>query len=260
MTTGALLDESSLAATLAWAAQKKSPLTVSLLTEDGWHSLRSSVIRNDPEKGVFQIVFPIAPASAAPPEITVGQELGIALRRGHKKCVFVSRILLRRADKTDDGEPVDTLLLKAPTQMRELQRRVYQRVVIPAEYLIPVKLWHGGLPNRGETAWPLCSGRLSNVSLGGILLDIAADQNPQLGVGDLVGVQIKPEPDAAAILVEAQYRHCLVTSPGRIGIGLQFIGLEHDRPGRTSITEIAQFVKHARQFGHVGSSNRADSD
>lgn len=260
MTTGALLDDSSLAATLAWAAQKQSPVTVSLLADDGWHSLRSSVLRYDAAQGVIQIVYPIGPSASAPPEITTGQELGIALRRGHKKCVFVCRILLRQRDKADDGSPMDTLLLKAPKEMRELQRRVYQRVIIPPEYLIPVKLWQSGLPNRGETVWPLCSGRLANVSLGGILVDIAADQNPQLGVGDLVGIQIKPEPDAAAILLEAQYRHCLVTSAGRIGIGLQFIGLEHDRPGRTSITEIAQFVKHARQIGHLGSPPHFNTD
>lgn len=258
MSSPSATEESPVAATLAWAAQKQSPVTVSLLTEDGWHSLRSNVLRYDVEQNVLQIVYPVAPNTMVPPEIGIGQELGIAIRRGHKKCVFVCRILLRSLDKTVDDKPVDTLMLKAPANIRELQRRVYQRVVIPPELLIPVKLWQNGLPDVDTTVWPICSGRLSNISLGGVLVDIAGDQNPQLGVGDLVGVQIRTEPDP--LVVEAHYRHCLVTTAGRIGLGLQFIGLEHDRPGLSSISQIADFVKQARRFGHPTGSAQYDAE
>jgi len=260
MSDGTILDAPSVMASLTWAAQRQSPVSVSLMTEGGWHSLRSNLLRYDPQQGILQIIYPIALTTMAPPEMNVGQELGISLRRGHKKCVFVCRIVLRRLDRTDDDKPVDTLLLRALEEVRELQRRVYQRVIIPRERVIPCKLWQNGLPNREAMAWPLCTGHLANVSLGGVLLDIAGDQNPRLSVGDLVGVEIKPQSEAKTLQVEAMYRHCLVSGPMRIGLGLQFIGLEHDRPGRSSISELADFVKWARRLSNPDHSPRLDDE
>ncbi|HKQ47315.1 MAG TPA: hypothetical protein VJZ71_04500 [Phycisphaerae bacterium] len=246
MTQGMVLDANSATAILVWAAQRQMPITASLLTEGRWCNLRSHLIRYDGDRNVIQIVYPIALDTLAPPEIAAGEELGISLRRGHKKCIFVSPVLMRSLDKSADGQAVDTLVVRGPVQMRELQRRVYQRVMIPQERFIAVKLWQGGLPTEDSATWPLCSGRLDNASVGGILVDIRNDQNPRLGVGDLVGVEITASPGRPPLLAEAQYRHCVVRGPGRLGLGLQFLGLEHDLPDRATISQIADFVRALR--------------
>lgn len=249
MSHAAIVNEQSLRSILTWAAQRQSPLTASILAEGRWCNLRSHIVRYDLATNVLQIVYPIATDTMAPPEITVGEELGISLRRGHKKCVFVCQVLMRRMDKSEEGQPLDTLVVRAPRSMREMQRRVYQRVIIPEERFIAARLWQGGLPVQGAPCWPICSGRVSNISLGGLLMDIRCDQNPRLGVGDTVGVEITQVPGQEPLTAEAQYRHCLMTGSGRIGIGLQFLGLEHDRPGRTTISQLADFVRSLRVSG-----------
>jgi len=264
-----VLDPGSASAILSWAAERQTPITASLLTEGRWCNLRSHFIRYDIDRNLIQIVYPISIDTLAPPEITAGEELGISLRRGHKKCIFVSPVMMRSMDQSADGQAMDTLVVRGPKEVRELQRRVYQRVMVPQDRFIAVKLWQGGLPNVAQpnvaqppsavdfppltkgragvgSTWPLCSGRLDNASVGGILVDIRTDQNPRLGVGDLVGVEITASPGRQPLLAEAQYRHCVMKSPGRMGVGLQFLGLEHDLPDRTSISQIADFVRSLR--------------
>jgi hypothetical protein len=34
-------------------------------------------------------------------------------------------------------------------------------------------------------------------------------------------------------------------------LGLQFVGLEQDAPGRATVTEIAEFVKELRRYGQI---------
>lgn len=243
------LNEQSVRSILAWAAERQSPISASLLTEGRWCILRSQLMQYDPAGHALKILYPFVAEEGRQPEITIGQELGISLRRGHKKCVFVCRVLMRQSDHSDSGQRVDCLILRAPRQMRELQRRVYQRVIIPEDRFVAVRLWQGSLPSQGEPCWPICSGRAANISLGGVLVDIRSEQNPRLGVGELVGVEITHMPSKPPLALEAQYRHCLMTGPERMGLGLQFLGLEHDRPNRTSIAELAGFVRGLRAAG-----------
>ncbi len=246
MTLGGTLAVEAASSILDWAVERRAGITVSLLADGQWCNLRSHIIRLDAQEGLLQIIYPISVDTMAPPEIAPGEKLGISLRRGHKKCVFVSPVLMRRMDTTGEGDPIDTLIVRAPKEVRELQRRLYQRVTVPDDAFIAVKLWLGGLPSGDETTWPLCAGRVANASVGGLLIDIRADQNPRLGVGDVVGVEITSVQGRPPLLADAQYRHCVMIGPGRIGLGVQFVGLEHNLPGRSTISQIAEFVKSLR--------------
>jgi hypothetical protein len=244
-----VLEPGAATAILSWAAERQTPITASLLTEGRWCNLRSHFVRYDADRKLIQIIYPISVDSLALPEIAPGEELGISLRRGHKKCIFVSPVMMRSTEKSPDGQSVDTLVVRGPDEVRELQRRVYQRTTVPQDRFIAVKLWQGGLPTAVGTSWPLCAGRLDNASVGGILIDIRSDQNPRLGVGDLVGVEITAQPGRPPLLAEAQYRHCVMCGPGRMGLGLQFLGLEHDLPDRATLAQIADFVRSLRESG-----------
>ncbi|MCG8406832.1 MAG: PilZ domain-containing protein [Phycisphaerales bacterium] len=231
---------------LEWAVEKRADIMVSCATDEGWINLRSQFIRFDPEQGLLQITYPMAPDLGAPPELTVGMALGISFRRSHKKCLFVSPIVMRRVESDENGDQRDTLILRTPEQMRELQRRAYQRVTIPSDHFIAVKLWEGGVPDPQAVAWPLCSGRVANMSMGGVLMDIRADQNPRLRVGDVVGIEITVRTSSQPIVVEGRYRHCVMHGKDRLGLGFQFLGLEHEVEGRSSIMEVAEFVRNVR--------------
>ncbi len=244
MSTKAVLDNDTRCAVLKWAAERDMVLNVSLLTEGRTCVLRSHFIRFDPDQSVAQIAYPTPVENAVAAEISVGDKLGLSFRRSHKKCIFVGTVMTRCRETSESGEAVDTLVVRVPGEIRELQRRAYQRIVVPPENFIAVKIWQGGMGGSIESSsWPVCAGRVSNISLGGLLVDIRSDQNPRLGVGDIVGIEITPLRGSQPIVIEGQYRHCTTTDTDRIGLGLQFLGLEHEIAGRTPIGEVADFVK-----------------
>ena len=49
-------------------------------------------------------------------------------------------------------------------------------------------------------------------------------------------------PGRPPLKLEGQYRHCSIGTPGRLALGFQFVGLEHELKGRSSISEVADFV------------------
>lgn len=252
MSNGKTLATSAGESVLQWAAERRILLAASLSLDGRWSNLRAQFYRYDSAQRIAQITFPIAAEGAAPAEIPSGEKIGISFRRGHKKCIFVGQVVMRKVETDPDGGVMDTLLLRVSEGMRELQRRVYRRVTVPHDRFIAVKVWEGGTPSAEQPCWPLCSGRLGNISVGGLLLEIRADQNPRLTVGDHVGVEITANVGRPALLVEAQYRHCCLLAPDRLGLGLQFIGLEHDLPGRSPIEYIADFVRTLqRETGFV---------
>ncbi|MFQ5500955.1 MAG: PilZ domain-containing protein [Phycisphaerae bacterium] len=232
---------------LEWAAEKRADLVVSHAVDGGWVNLRSRFIRFDQDQNVIEITYPQAGEHQAPPEIVVGQNLGISFRRGHKKCLFVSGVAMRREEVDSSGLRFHTLVLRVPEEIRSLQRRAFQRVMIPPNDFIAVKLWEGGVPEQDSVAWPLCSGRVANISVGGVLVDIRTDQNPRLRVSDIVGVEITARPGAQPISIDGQYRHCVQEGEGRLGLGFQFLALEHSIPGRSTIMEVAEFVRSLRR-------------
>jgi len=243
-----VLDPTVHAQVLEWAVGKRCDLSVSLAVEGGWVTMRSRFLQLDCEQGVLQIAYPLAPENVPMPEIVAGNELGLSFRRGHKECIFVSRMLMRCEATEESGETIDALVLKTPQCVRALQRRAYQRVTVPAGHFIAVKLWEGGVPTARDVAWPICSGHVANASLGGILVDIREDQNPRLQVGDVVGVEITVRPGAPSISVDARYRHCVAAETGRIGLGFQFVGMEHEGADRSPIADVAGFVQRLRRL------------
>jgi c-di-GMP-binding flagellar brake protein YcgR len=248
MSRCATLESQTIKPVLSWAASKETPLSVSVQSGGLWFNLRSQIRQFDEAEGLLEILYPISPTGSACPEYVPGMSLGITFRRGHKKCAFVGTVLLRRRAAAADGAPIDVLILRMPDKMRELQRRSYQRITLPVERFVPVKLWQGGAPLDGETSWPLCAGRLGNISLGGLLVDLRREHNPRLSVGETVGVEIVTTPGQPPILADGQYRHCAMNGPDRLGLGVQFLGLEQELAGRSTLPQIAEFVSDMRKF------------
>ena len=247
MSHGLSLDQESRESVLQWAVKRQAAITMSLLSDGRWRCLRSQLLGVEPERQLLQLSYPIAAGGGPPPEITPGDQVGLSFRRGHKKCIFVSPVVARRLEAGDGGDAIDTLLVRVPDQIRELQRRAYQRATVPPDRFIAVKLWQGGVPAVDGSSWPVCSGRVNNISAGGIMVDVRSDQNPRFGVGDMVGLEITAIQGRPPLMVEGQYRHCTAMGTDRIGLGLQFLGLEHDNPGQASLSEVADLVRELQQ-------------
>ena len=56
-------------------------------------------------------------------DVRAGEHVGVAFRRGHKKCVFTSVVLERQEYDRNSDAPVPALTLSWPESMQELQRR-----------------------------------------------------------------------------------------------------------------------------------------
>lgn len=246
MNTATELESASQTAVLEWAAERRVELMVSQPLENGWSNLRSTFMRFDPRTGIIQITFPGLPGQPEP-EILPGDELGLSFRRGHKKCLFVSTVVIRQPDAGGESGPVDTLILRAPREIRALQRRAYQRVIVPPHRFFGARLWQGGAPKDAAATGPICSGRVANISVGGVLIEIRVDQNPRLASGDLMGIEITPDKCKVPLMLEGQYKHCLMQGENRLGLGFQFMGLEHSVPGQATLDEIADVVNRLRR-------------
>lgn len=231
---------------LDWALENEAALSICLLPENRYNNMRSQFVGRDADHGLLQILYPICGDHQAPPEIVTGTELGLSFRRGHKKCMFASSVVTRQSARLNDGTTADTLVIRAPDEIREMQRRLYQRVTVPEDRLVPCKLWQGE-PSKNGVAWPICAGRINNLSLGGVLLDIRAEHNPRLSVGEIVGVEITVRPNQPSLMTDGQYRHCSLMGTDRLGIGIQFVGLEKETAGRATLTQIAEFIRELRR-------------
>lgn len=249
MTTCASSSNATQPSPFEWALQKRAELMISCAVDGEWVTLRSHVLRVDTEQQIVQIAYPMPHGHQTQVEISPGDEVGIAFRKGHKKCIFVSPVVVRRRDEDIGGSPMDTLIVRMPKQVREFQRRAYQRATVRGDRLIPVKLWQGGAPRGSDGGFPICSGRLVNVSMGGVLMEIREQQNPRLRTGDQVGIEILPRPDAAPIVLEGRYRHSVARGDGRIGLGFQFVGLEHGSADKSIMETLAEFVRSIRRRG-----------
>ncbi len=241
-------------AAFTWAVQHQTPLVLSVRAGDNWVAVKSAFVGFDPAQRAIQVLYPQAGDQPAV-EIVAGQQVGVSFRRGHKKCIFSTIVVMRRNEPAAAGVALDTLILRCPEQLQEMQRRAYERITCPPDRFIAVRLWEG-LGAGHDGSWPLCSGRVANVSMGGVQVDIRQDHNPRLSIGDRVGVEITVSPGRPPLMLDAQYRHCAISSPGRLGLGFQFLGLEHSQPNRATLAEISEFVKEmqraARRMGHTG--------
>lgn len=254
-------DGSPIESVLAWAASKRVPVTVSLEQEGCWRNIRTHLVEFDANEKLLKLE--LTPAASddrdaivlAPPglQVSAGRLVGMTFRRGHKKCVFVTRVVvLQDAVAGESGRAAQMLVLRAPRDVKELQRRSYQRITLPSDQFVAVRLWQGGLPSKERSVGPSCSGRVGNISLGGILIDIRKEHNPRLTVGENVGVEITPRPGSALLLIEGQYRHCVITGKDRLGLGIQFLGLEQERPGCSTLAEVNAFIGDVRRFATRG--------
>lgn len=254
-------DGSPIESVLVWAASKRVPVTVSLEQDGCWQNIRTHLVEFDANEKLLKLELTPAAGEGrdaivvAPPglQVSAGQLVGMTFRRGHKKCVFVTRVVvIQEAEAGESGCTTQMLVLRAPRDVKELQRRSYQRITLPPDQFVAVRLWQGGLPSKEHSVGPSCSGRVGNISLGGILIDIRKEHNPRLTVGENVGVEITPRPGSAPLLIEGQYRHCVITGDDRLGLGVQFLGLERERPGCSTLADVNAFIGDVRRFATRG--------
>ncbi|MBI4580018.1 MAG: PilZ domain-containing protein [Planctomycetes bacterium] len=213
----------------------QSPAKLTYQAGAGWVMVKSRFVGVDESSDLLLLEFsPRGDEAEDPPE--AGQSIGVAFRRGSRKCVFDSHVVDQVA-MPDDRPGTLALRLAWPEKVNELQRRLYVRTPVPRGRLIPVDLWireAGG----GRDEPPAQRGRLVDLSAGGISVELAREARPRWREDDPLSCRFRADPNHE--LVEASVRltsHSRLPD-GHVRLGLQFVGLDASEQGRQVLQQI----------------------
>lgn len=228
------------------AAERNLPAVLSAKEEGGWAVCKSRFVAADREQGRLCFEFPGPSALGRPAlRITPGENIGVAFRRGHKKCIFTATVLARQPVALNAQTQVDALEVAWPDEVREVQRRAYYRVSVPGHQNVPVLLWAGGAARRGavETHESMSyRGRLADISAGGMRLTLTHSKDFPIQLDEPVGVEFQPEPSAPGFLLDAALRHVTLNRDGSLAVGLRFAGLESTAEGRRVLQRLLRVI------------------
>jgi len=236
---------------LADAVHQKARLVLTCRGSEGWETHKSRLLDMAPARRALVVAHPDE-IEAETFELACGEQVGVAFRHHSRKCLFATSVVGRRQPRrhaTRSSGP-KALLLGWPEQIEQLQRRVYYRVPIPAASPIDVRIWSGGLssPTQDPPATSKAvTGRLLDLSVGGMCVAIAQADDPRFRTNALVGAEFRPETGRSSIALEACFRHAQPLGRDRLSLGFQFIGLEVSSDGASLLARLACVVSRLQR-------------
>lgn len=127
---------------IAEAAQRQTPLVLTRREDAGWKVTKARFAGCDQPQ---QRLFIEQPAGDDEPVAAeTGELLGVAFRRGHKKCLFNAVVATCGETSDDRCGCAAPIVLCWPDGLQELQRRVYQRACPPPGRRIKVGFCRAG--------------------------------------------------------------------------------------------------------------------
>jgi len=239
-------------AALEQAVVRREPVVLSLERPESWLVAKSRFLGAASPGRQLLVQYPdAAEADARRPEIGIGESVGVAFRRGHKKCVFTGIVLAIGDYASADGQSVESLALSWPAEVQELQRRAYYRVPVPGNRTVPVKFWEGSSDRQdgpGRRWTPTHTGQLADISIGGMRIVLPAAQNPRLHEGDPVGVEFQPDANQPPFVLDTRFRYANESPDGVVSIGLQLVGLEIRPDGQEALHRLFRVVRRYQQY------------
>ena len=218
------------------AVARRFIVALSLQNDDGWVSYKSRFLAKDDTTGELIVEYP-SPTDRPMPEVAPMQNIGVSFRRGHKKCMFNTTVRARRNYSTPNGAETVALQLALPSNVFELQRRMFFRTPIPDTMAIEVRIWAGGDATQTSESTPY-RGPLLDLSAGGLSFILDGEETPPWKVNTPIHCWLKPNAGESPIEAAAQFRHCEPQDDDRMRVGLQFAGLEASQEGRAIMQRI----------------------
>jgi len=212
---------------------------VSFHSPNGWRAYKCGFHSRDRHDGGIELTTSGMTAGQGAP--APGATLGVSFRYGHKKCMFGA--VLERFD-THEGEEIARL--KWSGELRQLQRRAYERAAPPRGVVIPVRFRLE--ENVGKTASSdreTRHGQLENISAGGMRIKTGASNDVRVGATYRCIMTIKP--GTPALILDAVLRHADPDRDGRVWLGFQFVGMESTPEGEKLLSSIAQIVSRFKR-------------
>lgn len=232
---------------------KRCRVMVTLALEDGW-AIVKGLFRPGHRQDV--LFFEPAPREQVR-EICAGEELAVTFRHGRKKCMFTAQFL-----KLESG----CWQLSWPDEIRQLQRRAYERISPPDGTVVAVRFWQPDHADESGARANARHGQLENISAGGMRVRTA--DHEAINVDETYRCVFTPPHSKVPLIVDGKLRHRESVVEGRASLGFQFVGLEATEEGRKTLERLAKLVgrfhrgqhPHRRRRDHRGGRNSQSSE
>ena len=228
---------------LELAALRSTPAALTCRLRDTWQTYRSRFVGL--RHGQMWLEYGRGAPEQIPAVHEAGQRIGVAFKWRHHKYVFSAMV-----GEVADFQHSPQVRLKAlriawPTEMHQLQRRVFFRVDVPDGRLMHAHFWEGGLSAEptGQLRDKLVyCGQVVDLSAGGFRVRLLAGGDPGFQVGAVIGVELKTDSGGEAIKLDAQFRHTQADEFG-VTLGLQIMGLTETSRGRKTLERIGRIMR-----------------
>lgn len=225
---------------IADALARSAPLIVTCRHDEGWGVFKARILAVLMESNEVVLEYPDGRERSIP-ELTPGQVVGIAFRRGHKKCIGDTWIHARCIHTSRTGQQIPAFTIICPDELYELQRRLFYRVEIPQQHPVDVAFGPAAQDAGGAPAERVCRGRLIDISAGGLSVKVSLEADPVFEEDQELTCAFSPERGEHAIRITGRVRYRNV-SEAEARYGLQFVGADATPDGRDQLDRVAAFV------------------
>lgn len=227
------------------AVNSQTLATITVNMADGWQVFKSRFLERDPAQH-FVVLEHQPLHGITPPSVEVGQCVGISFRHHSRKVMFATVVEACGKFVGEGNEQLAAIRYRWPETMVEMQRRAYNRTVVPPTVVLQASIWPGGVQlckGRGPTAESIVSGALLDLSCGGALLQLNQTQPPAWPLDLTVGLELQLPDGRPPVMLDAHYRGARQTENGRINGAFQFVGLELSIDGRAVLQRLARTIQ-----------------
>ncbi len=224
------------------ATADRSALVLHVRTKSLWCNWKSQLLA----EGDSTLTVACPPeVRKNPTDIEIGQTIGVAVRKGHKKILFDSE-LVGQDDRTGH------LVIRKPLDVQQLQRRTYVRARVPDQLTIPVNLTRLEADGSADARAMPRRGILLDLSAGGMSVAVPPDARNKWRPGDVMRCLLPLDPAREPRELTARVRGVERTPQGHLRMGMQFVGLEASAEGRATLKLIARTTSRFRSTAGRG--------
>jgi c-di-GMP-binding flagellar brake protein YcgR len=233
------------------AADREVPATITIRRSAGWLNFRTRMLRCN--GGHLWLELPSLDEEGQPRkhEFQPADKIGVSFKLKHHKHIFMATVA--GVEAAGNGLPQPALKVCCPVKVHRMQRRIFERVDVPPRHVVRASFWLGGVeaePAGVTPEHPVWSGRVINLSAGGLQLSMADEAFCELEIGETVGVRVIFGAGDETVYADAQFRH-LHREAGEVKLGFQFVGLGQTAEGKQALeligTRVADFHRELPQ-------------
>jgi c-di-GMP-binding flagellar brake protein YcgR len=233
------------------AVREQALVVVTTQEADEWLTFKSRFLERDPNQRFFVLDYEPQREGDALAPIAPGQYVGISFRHKSRKMMFSTVVEAKGRFVTSPDTTISAVRYRWPSSMTELQRRAYFRTPIPNGTQILASVWLGGTTARAQAQQaPLevLTGELADLSCGGTLLRLNGSKAPAWRDNGTVGIEIQLPDGKPPITINANFRGARLDDEGRLGLAVQFVGLELDVDGRVVLQRLSATIQRLHRL------------